>query len=210
MSRIFNKPGIVEVHEVLRRRKGLIVNFSGAPGASDTPIRYPADLRTVIAGGAMSGVPCSVVMPGDIFTGTGERNAYGTVGVILDLRTEQSLATATRGDGGSLWSGKGDRQFDERDLSIQDVEGTLFNRDGHNEWGIRNYVVRGLFVIKPIEICRLIETEFGTHNTIVPYSLEQVRVDFSEQRIYSFEGSDIVEEHPRGGRPLVEHQEIYR
>ena len=60
--------------------------------------------------------------PGDIFAGTGERNAYGTIGVILDLRSEQSLATATRGDGGSLWYGEGPRVFDEKNLTIEDLE----------------------------------------------------------------------------------------
>jgi hypothetical protein len=158
----------------------------------------------------MSGVPCSVVMPGDIFTGTGERNAYGTVGTILDLRNEQSLATATRGDGGSLWNGEGDRQFDERDLTIEQVEATLCDRYGHNEWGIRNFIVRGLFVIDPIEICRLVDTQFGSQNEVIPYSLDWVRTDFPEQRIYSFAQREIVEVHPRGGNPIVAHQEIYR
>jgi NAD(P)-dependent dehydrogenase (short-subunit alcohol dehydrogenase family) len=80
---------------------------------------------------------CSVATPGDIFTGTGERNAYGTIGVILDLRSEQSLATATRGDGGSLWYGEGPRVFDEKHLAIEDLERSLTDRDGHNEWGVR-------------------------------------------------------------------------
>src|SRR5271156_175752 len=127
MNRFFEKPSVADVHEVLHTRKGLIVHFSGAPGAGVTPIRYPDDLRNVIAGGAMSGVSCSVVMPEDIFSGTGERNAYGTVGTILDLRNGQSLATATRGDGGSPWNGEGDRQFNERDLTIEQVEATLYN-----------------------------------------------------------------------------------
>jgi hypothetical protein len=210
MNRHFKKPSVAQIHGVLRRRNGLIVHFSGAPPSGSTSIRYPADLRTVIAGAAMSGLSCSVVMPGDVFTGTGERNAYGTIGTILDLTSEQSLATATRGDAGSIWYGQGDRQFDEHDLTIEQVEATLCNRDGHNEWGIRNYTVRGLFVIEPVEICKLVEDEFGSSNAIIPYSLNQVRADFPEQRIYSFLHGDIVEQHPRGGSPIVAHQEIYR
>jgi hypothetical protein len=155
-------------------------------------------------------LPCSVVMPGDVFTGTGERNAYGTVGVILDLRDDQSLATATLGDGGSRWSGVGDREFDERDLSMEQVEASLGDRAGHNEWGIRNYIARGLFVIEPVEICKLADTPFGPTNAVIPYSLAQVRADFPEQRIYSFAQGEIIEEHPRGGRPVVAHEEIYR
>ena len=149
---LFRKPPLHEVHAFLRRHNALIVHFSGAPGAGSTPIRYPADLQNVIAGRAMSGLSCSVVMPHDLFTGTGERNAYGTIGVILDLQHDQSLATATRGDGGSHWNGQGHRQFDERDLTTDDLERSITGRTGHNEWGIRNYIVRGVFVIHPIEI----------------------------------------------------------
>jgi hypothetical protein len=69
--------------------------------------------------------------------------------------------------------------------------------------------VRGLFVIEPVEICKLVEDEFGSSNAVIPYSLDRVRADFPEQRIYSFQQGDILEEHPRRGGPIVAHQEIY-
>jgi hypothetical protein len=150
---MFEKPSIADVHSLLRSRKALIVHFSGVPGAGNTDIRYPEDLRRVISGGANSGVSCSVVSPGDIFAGAAERNAYGTIGVILDLRGEQSLATATHGDGGSLWYGHGAREFDEKDLTIEDLERSLTRRDGHNEWG---------FATSSSEVCSsLIRLRFG-------------------------------------------------
>jgi hypothetical protein len=65
-------------------------------------------------------------------------------------------------------------------------------------------------MIDPIEICRLVETQFGSQNEVIPYSLDWVRTDFPEQRIYSFAQREIVEVHPRGGNPIVAHQEIYR
>jgi hypothetical protein len=210
MDRVFKKPPVRDVHGLLRKRNGLIVHFSGAPGAGNTPIRYPVDLRNVISGVAMSGVACSVVTPGDTFIGAGQRNAYGTIGVILDLRDEQSLATATPGDGGSIWTGEGTRDFDEKDLSIEDLEASLKKRDGHNEWGIRNYIVRGLFVIDPAEIWGSVKHKHGVIDGIIPYSLARVREDFPEQRIYSFADGGIVEEHPRGHKTPGTHGEIYR
>jgi hypothetical protein len=205
--RSFSKPTLGEIHSILRSKLGLIVHFSGTPPAGNTPIRYPDDLRNVIAGGAQDGVPCSVVMPRDIFTGAGERNSFGTIGVILDLLSDQSLATATRYDGGSIWNGSGPREFDERDLTIAEVEATLGERDGHNEWGIRHYLVRGLFLIEPIEISRY-HPDFG--DVVCPYTQEKVRADFPGQRIYSFEGDHIVELHPRTGPVHAMHQELYR
>jgi len=113
----------------------------------------------------------------------------------LDLRTDQSLATATAGDGGSRWDGTGPRQFDERDLAIEDLERSLRDRSGHNEWGMRDFIVRGVFVIDPVEIWRSVQTQWGSDNGIVPYSLEGIRADFPEQRLYSFEKGGIVELH---------------
>ena len=205
--RPFSKPSLEEIHSILRAKRGLIVHFSGTPPAGNTTIRYPDDLRNVIAGGAQDGVPCSVVMPGDVFAGTGERSSFGTIGVILALLSNQSLATASRHDGGSLWNGTGPREFDERDLTITDVEASLVGRKGHNEWGIRQYLVRGLFVIEPIEISKY-HSSFG--DTPFPYTLEKVRADFPEQRIYSFEGGHIVELHPRSGPVPAMHEELYR
>lgn len=149
---MYRKPPLRDIHALLRSRNAFIVHFSGVPGAGNTSIRYPEDLRRVISGGANTGVSCSVVAPGDIFTGAGERNAYGTIGVILDMRTERSLATATRGDGGSLWDCTSEREFEEKDLTIEDLEDSLTNRIGHNEWGLRDFIVRGILVIDPIEI----------------------------------------------------------
>jgi hypothetical protein len=207
----FEKPALSDVHALLRDRNALIVHFSGVPPAGTTMIRYPSDLKEVIAGRASNGVPCSVVIPGDVFTGAGKRNAYGTIGVILDLRTDQSLATATAGDGGSRWDGTGPRQFDERDLNIEDLTRSLSSRRGHNEWGMRDFIVRGVFVIEPIEIWRSIWTRHGHDGAIDrQYSLEQVRADFPQQRLYSFEETHIVELHPRGHKPRVRHDELYR
>jgi len=209
---LFEKPPLHEIHDFLRRHRALIVHFSGTPPSGNTDIRYPDDLRRVIEGSAavMTGIACSVVKPGDVFIGTEGRNAYGTIGIIVDLFDEQSLATATRGDGGSLWYGEGPREFEEQDLSVADLERSIEGRDGNNEWGVRNFIVRGLFVINPVEICQLVDHGEGPTNAILPYSIAQVANDFRGMRIYSFADNQIVELHPRGHLPVVDHPELYR
>lgn len=102
-SRPHLRPAIAQVHDILRRHHGLIVHFSGAPkdSGADRGFLYPADLHHVVAGRAMGGISCSVVTPTDVFDGL-ERNATGCIGVIVDLTTPHSIASAAAGDAGSI------------------------------------------------------------------------------------------------------------
>jgi hypothetical protein len=50
--------------------------------------------------------------------------------------------------------------------------------------GVRDFIVRGLFVIDPIEIWGPVQAALGTLEVIIPYSLDRVRADFPEQRLY--------------------------
>jgi hypothetical protein len=50
----FAKPAVADVYGFLRRRDALIIHFSGPKGSEARQERmFPADLRNVIAGGAM-------------------------------------------------------------------------------------------------------------------------------------------------------------
>lgn len=153
-----SKPKISEVHAFLRKHNGLIVHFSGAPkGAGKergSAHLFPADLRHVINGCAMGGLSCSVVRPGDIFHGF-KRNATGCIGVVLDLKADASLVAADPQDCGSSEDEHGNRRVDnERDISFEDLERTFRDRlvDGYNEWVVRDYVVRGIFAMKPFDV----------------------------------------------------------
>jgi hypothetical protein len=87
---------------------------------------------------------------------------------------------------------------------------SITEREGHNEWGVRDYIVRGLFVINPIEIWGVIQwSEFGNIEDAIPYDLARVRRDFPGQRIYSFSDNGIIELHPRGHSVPTSHSEIY-
>jgi len=201
MSR-FKKPDVEAVYEFLREQKALIVHFSGTPPAGCGKFHFPADLRNVLNFGAMNGLSCSLVKPGDNFDGErGPRNAYGSVGVILALTDKESLVTATAGDGGSMCV-NGVREFDERDLDIQKVRDSLLKRVEANEWGIRNYKTIGIFIADPIQV--------NTPSLPSPNVNEEfVRTAFPDQRIFSFSGTEIVEILSNGQWRIVNPAELY-
>jgi hypothetical protein len=198
----FKKPEVEEIHALLREHKALIVHFSGTPPSGSGTLHFPADLRRVLDHGAMTGLSCSTVVPGDNFDGDkGPRNAYGSVGLILDLIDKHSLATATVGDGGAMFVNCV-REFDECDLDIQDVKSSLLKRIDANEWGIRNYKTVGIFIADPIQV--------NTPDLPNPNVDEAfIRAAFPDQRIFSFDRTDIVEVVPDGRRVIVSHAELY-
>jgi hypothetical protein len=202
MQSTYKKPSVSDVHAFLRDRKALIVHFSGTPPAGgDFNFQFPNDIKNVLDLGAITGVSCSLVVPGDNFDdGKGPRNAYGSVGVIVDLTTSQSLATATAGDGGAL-SFNCKREFDEVDLDLSDLQDTLDKRNGANEWGVRDYQVIGLFVMDPIE--------YWSVETIVRTDIAFVARQFPGFRIFTFSDAEIVETLPNGRRIVMDIAKIY-
>jgi hypothetical protein len=200
-----SKPPLTDVRRFLREKRGLIVHFSGTPGGNHLDYRYPQDLQRVVKGLAMSGVCASLVTPGDNSDGTnGERNAFGTIGVVLDLSDRRSLATAQPHDGGAHFR-NGLRVFDEKDeLTIADLEESLSKRAGHNEWGVRDYIVRGLFAIHPMEIWAKVfeDPVFGTMEGAVPINTARLTADLPDLRVYTFRNGGIWQLHPRPERPV--------
>jgi hypothetical protein len=153
MMPMLQKPELAEVHEFLRRRDALIVHFSGAPKGTGIDRGeahlFPADLRHVVEGHAMGGLSCSVVLPGDKFHGF-DRNATGSIGVVLDLTTKDSLVAVAPTDCGSIEDECGKRIVqNETDIATADLEHSLNKRANYNEWIIRNYVVRGILAVSP-------------------------------------------------------------
>ena len=106
------KPTREEVREFLCQRNALLVHFSGAPkgaglerGAAHL---FPTDLRHVVDGHASGGLSCSVVQPGDVFQGIA-RNATGSIGLVLDLKSADSLLAVSADDCGSVGDSSGKR-----------------------------------------------------------------------------------------------------
>jgi hypothetical protein len=165
---------------------------------------FPDSLRSAIVNQIPGGLCCSTVVPGD----THQQNALGTVGLIFDLMTEDSLVAVSPGDGGAHFTKEGTRDFDPKykSINLAAVEASITNRPrgSYNEWGIQNYLVRGFFVFPPPLIVR---TAYDCQTEI---RLCDLYGQFPGQRVYAFQETEIVELHPRSRIVRVDHTEIYR
>jgi len=188
--RLTRRPAVRDVRAFLRSRNALIVHFSGTPAGVSSrpsaPLRYPDDLQYVLNGGAATGLACSVVTPADNFDIKNPPcNAFGCIGVILDLVNRRSLCAATPWDGGSWVNDAGVREFDDRDLSTKDLDDSLVLRKDHNEWGMANFRAVGILAAFPYTIdC----PRRGLFNI----TLSDVQRDFAGHPIYLFSQNRLI------------------
>ena len=101
----------------------------GAPKGGGFDHLFPEDLQHVIAGNAMGGLSCSVVRPGDIFHGAEERNAIGSIGIVLDFQSKDCLVAADPHDCGSIVKNGFRTVLTKKDLSVDDLERDLLRED---------------------------------------------------------------------------------
>ena len=138
------RPSLEEVYGLLREKNALIVHFSGAPkgfGKYRPDNLFPKDLLHAIAVHDIGGQSCSVVMPGDNFSGEG-RNAVGCIGLVLALKSPNSLEDASFEDLGSVEDQNGLRRTSFKEyISFQDLRNSIEYRpsNSYNEWVINYY-----------------------------------------------------------------------
>jgi hypothetical protein len=219
---IQSRPSIVEINRILSAQNGLIVHFSGAPKgfSSNQPDRYfPDDLKFIVDGKAQGGVSCSVVFPGDRFDGI-ERNATGCVGLVLGLRSPDSLIAVSATDCGTVVDPDGYRVPRQAHISTDNILSSIEGRPTgrYNEWVVADFDVLGVFAIEPLEIwgqvsihipselrvpldaghCQLLdESQYG----IIATSFKEVAKHFLNLPLYTFRGDHICR--------LVEHHALY-
>jgi hypothetical protein len=196
------KPKVDEVYRLLARHGALVVHFSGAKGSEARPERwFPSDLRTVIEGRAAGGISCSTVTGKDTYD-----SSWGSIGVIVGMADSQSLIAAHPHDCGSREEIVNDQITRiverERDLSPVDLEKTIVERDGYNEWVMRNTPILGIFVQAPC----VAEDKQGDPRK---FSLEELASLFPGLQIYTFINSQIVRLVPPPPEE-VSHADIYR
>src|SRR5262249_32251289 len=98
------------------------------------------------------GVSCSVVRPGDVFAGPNAAT-IGSVGVILRMKSTESLKNATSDDHGTSVDDDNNRIGDEQEtLTLEDLAATLKCRTKHSEWVLRDFEPVGLFSAEPREV----------------------------------------------------------
>jgi hypothetical protein len=218
------RPPVADVYGMLRADNSLIVHFSGlARGAGNSLKRryYPDDLQNVVRSGAMGGVSCSVIHPGDTIGTPGDNNATGCIGVVLGFNRPTSLLDAHAKDCGSSALPDGSRVPNPRPFCLADVEATLTGRQLHhyNEWVVGDYRVLGIFVapplavqvVQPINAPTDVSAEMlGDVNPLGPRyeTIPDVQRDFPKERIFAFKNSAIVE-HAGGQWTIAPHETIY-
>jgi len=219
------RPTPAAVHAFLRGRNALLVHFSGSPKGAGrdrgADHLFPKDLLHVIAGRASSGLSCSVVRPGDVFRGFA-RNATGAIGVVLDLRSAESLIAVSPSDLGSGEDAAGNRVVShERDITLGDLEDTLDRRANgdYNEWVVRDFRVRGVFAGSPPQVSVLVEPQFPEEvpdwmrePTLVPgfrrVNEEELFQTFPGLPLYTFSSTGIVR-RTIDGAVVVSGADIY-
>jgi hypothetical protein len=194
------KPSVQQVHDVLRRHQGLIVHFSTVP-LLDQRYYFPRELHYAIDHPNLEGgLCCSVVKPGDT-----RNNTFGDVGLIFDLSESESLIAVSRSDGGSRLGPGQVRVFEEqyRNFDIATLEASITTRVGHNEWGVKDFLVRGLFVLSDVV------TVCAPQDRLRYVKLAELSELFPGLPVYSFEEKAIVELHPDTKPIRVDHAVIY-
>lgn len=210
-----------ELYSLLRSHNALVVHFSGTPKGVGVETRFPDDLINSIANGNRFSLSSSTVMPGDYFLDDRQRNrnATGTIGIILSFNSESSLMAVSAKDAGTNIA----RQ--DRAVELVECEASISDRIGYNEWNVCQYSVIGIFVVEPIQFFGKIpmpgyadltddqKIMFGASETTdgaEACTIDELREIFPEQRIFTFSGNNIVECLPNGTQSVVQHQQLYQ
>jgi hypothetical protein len=211
------RPPVADVYDLLVKYNALIVHFSGAPKGAGKPRPdrlYPNDLLHAMTLQKHEGLSCSTVMPGDNFHGL-NRNAIGSIGIILGLRSPKSLIGVSPHDCGSFEDANGARQFPHQpSISISDIENSIVNRQPgrYNEWGIEDFNVLGIFASPPFDIAIEIPMSdipgipvdpIDSHpiEVISQTTLQEVSRNFFRHKVFGFQGNALCEW--RGEQPAI-------
>jgi hypothetical protein len=196
----------------LDERNALIVHFASVPPLSGKQIPYPLSLYTVINDNKLE-LSCSVVQPHDSFGPYSvTRNATGMIGLILRPLTDDSVLAVSDFDAGSILQPDGARYFCPKTVTYADLCSSMERRgekDGssaaYNEWGIKEYEIRGLFVASTGE------NAFAEPKAHEPQweRLAATCKRFPCLRIYTFMGACLKEIDINGNLQAAPHGLLY-
>jgi hypothetical protein len=169
-------PTDFSIRKFLRRRQALLIHFNTPQSDEERALGFPDDLRNAMS---LREVELSFVTiqagdfgPDPRTISPGEANADGSVGLIVDVAEVGSVVSVSPGD--SAGGGFGDPPSQEA------CAASIDRREFSNEWRIKNYTPRGIFVFEP-----LLVYVYRPRRADKVVSLSTVLEAFPEERIFS-------------------------
>ena len=151
---------------------------------------YPLDLHTALTSACCrnGGLSCSVVTPTDPFIGA-TRFVPGYIGIILDPRERQSIVSCSTDDGGDIRDLQACTvmgEFQNIDLSVDDLRRTITGRTEYNNWLVKDYEILGILALPPFRVAKIIQHDFaGLVRGEAHTDISQVSSEFPNLPIYT-------------------------
>ena len=209
MSMQPQRPTYADVRALLKSCEGLIVHFSTSPSMHADPLgHYPRDLHTALTSTCCrnGGLSCSVVTPNDPFSGD-TPFVPGYIGIILDPREPYSIVSCSRGDGGDirdLQTCAVMGEFQDVDLSVDELRSTITGRTGYNNWLVKDYEILGILALPPYEVVKIAGKDRMTCHT----GIDQVSSEFHNLPIYTIADGQYFEFQDRASHK-TEYDDIW-
>jgi hypothetical protein len=170
------------VRDFLKSRNALLVHFS-TPMSRHENLTFPNDLNNAIT---LKEIPLSfsTILPGDKgpyhphISKPEDANAVGCIGILVDIENNSCVEKVLGFDAGSYFDPVTETyQADGSPPSLSACEDSIDNRNGVNEWYVKNYVVIGIFVVHPIFVRKNQVFHDGIDNVEI---LGEVRISIDE------------------------------
>lgn len=178
------------IREFLRERQALLVHFS-TPMSNHREIYFPQDLQTA-AQLQGRGLFFSTVQAGDVGPHQdpnmepGDANAGGSIGLIVDVASNECVTAVGPHDGGGFEDpDTGETVSAGWPPTAETCAESIDRRTSCNEWVVRNYRPIGIFAFCPIRVSK--------PGGEVPIDEDAAFGLFPEYRIFSVRDRSFVE-----------------
>jgi hypothetical protein len=181
------------VRDFLREREALLVHFS-TPNTLHRDLFFPDDLKQA-ASLQDETLSFSTVLRTDVGPYQGDvhpedSNAQGSIGVVVDIATNDCVTAVASGDYGVQL----DIATESMILSGSAPDAvtcarSIDERRSSNDWRVKNYWMLGIFIFEPALAFRLLNDVVIE----VPVSVEKILASFPDKRIFSIRNGEFVE-----------------
>lgn len=195
--------GNFSIRRFLASQQALLVHFSCL--TSNRGLQFPNDLQNAMSlrNTTLSFSTILVSDQGPVIgtydhpVANASGNAYGSIGIVVDISDDDSVVAVSSGDAGFNEHGSLGKPPTQ-----QNCIDSIAKRKLVNEWNVKNYRVVGLFVFEPSFAPAVgLITGFGdpfTERGERLVRIEEVIRTFPCQRIFSSDGRTFVEYHGLG------------